>query len=243
MLKLAICDDMPQEREALRRFLESYFAQAGYEYEITEYMCGEPLAADYEDGDGDFDLIFLDIFMGELNGLETAKKIRGHNETVPIVFLTTSPDFALEGYEVRAMGYLLKPLVQEKAVALLDHFLREEYAESQKSLLIREGTHVMRLTHREIVYIASSNAVLLLHTEKGETHRLYRKLGELEAELGGFGFLRCHQSFLVNLEHVSETVQSEFMMSDGARVPIRRQDAKKMRDAYFEYLLQKAKFF
>lgn len=239
MLKLAICDDMQQEREALRRFLKGYFAQAGYEYEITEYTCGESLAADYEDGDGDFDLIFLDIFMGELDGIATAKKIRLYSEKVPLIFLTTSPDFALEGFSVWAMGYLLKPLVPEQATSLLNRFLRENCAKTQKSLPIRMGTHVERLPVREIVYIMSSNAVLLIHTQKYEVHRLYRKLDELEAELCGEDFLRCHQSFLVNLAYVTAAEQQEFVLSNGVRVPIRRQDVKKMRDAFFQYLLQK----
>lgn len=239
MLKLAICDDMPQEREALRCFLKSYFAQAGHECDITEYMCGEPLAADYEDGDGVFDLIFLDIYMGEQNGLETAKKIRAHSRTVPIVFLTTSPDFALEGYEVRAMGYLLKPLIPEKAVALLDDFLREESARSQKSLLLREGARGGRIAYREILYVESQGNVLLVHTPD-KTHRLYQTMAEVENELREHSFLRCHNSFLVNLGQVNTAEKTEFILTDGSRVPIRQRDAKALRDAYFTYLLRQA---
>lgn len=179
MLKFAVCDDMEQERGALRRFLNGYFAQMSYDYDISEYRCGEALAADYEDGDAAFDLIFLDIFMDGMNGIETAKKIRAVCEGVPIVFLTTSPDFALEGYDVRAMGYLLKPLVSEKAAALLDRFLREEYEGTQKNLLVREGACGARIAYREIIFVECQGNVLLVHTSS-QTHRLYQTMAEVE---------------------------------------------------------------
>lgn len=236
MLRLAICDDLAGERETLRRFLEGYFAQSGHAYEITEYVCGEPLAADYEDGDGCFDLIFLDIFMGGLNGVETAKRIRAYSENVPIVFLTTSPDFALESYDVQAMGYLLKPLQPEKAAALLGRFLREEYAEQQKTLLVREGGRGGRIAYREILFVESQRNVLIVHT-KSRLHRIYRTMAELDAELCEHAFLRCHQSYLVNLAQVDAAEKTEFIMTDGTSVPIRQRDAKAIRDTYFAYLL------
>ena len=119
--------------------------------------------------------------------------------------------------------------------------MREKKERQEKTLLLRERTQVTRLPHREITAIASSNAVLLVHTKNGGVHRLYRKLDELEAELCGCGFLRCHQSFLVNLAHIAAAEQYEFVLSGGMRIPIRRQDAKKLRDAYFKYLLGKTK--
>ncbi len=239
MLRIAICDDLPSEREVLSRFLRAYFSAHPYEYVLTEYSRGEPLIDDYEDGSTFFDLIFMDIFMDGILGMECAKRVRHFAPKVPIIFLTTSPDYALESYDVRAYGYLVKPLDSEKASALLERFLLEEYGGRQKTLLLREGGRGRRMTYREIEFIESRRNVLLVHLENGEEHRVYARLDEVEHELKGHGFLRCHQSYIVNMEQI-RTVEEDFLMASGARIPIRRRGGKSVRDTYFEYLLTQA---
>ena len=239
MLRIAICDDLPSERETLGRFLRSYFAAHPYEYILTEYSRGETLVDDYEDGSAAFDLIFLDIFMDGILGMEAARGIRRHAPKVPIVFLTTTPDYALESYDVQAFGYLVKPLDSEKAAALLGRFLREEYDGRQKTLLLQEGGRGRRIAYREIESIESRRNVLLVRLESGEEHRVYARLDDVERELEGHGFLRCHQSYIVNMDQV-RTVDNDFVMASGRRVPIRQRGNKAIRDAYFDYLLAQA---
>ncbi len=240
MLKIAICDDALDERENLSRFLTAYLTQNGFSCEIAAYSQGEPLAADYADGDTGYDLIFLDIFMDGIDGMQTAREIRRSDPNVPIIFLTTSPDYALEGYDVRAYGYLVKPLDQIRAAAILEHFLYVEYGGRQKSLLVREGSSGARIAYRDIVLIESQAHLALVQTVQGASHRIYRKLDEIERELSGRGFLRCHQSFLVNLAQIASAEKNAFQMKNGAWAPIRQRDAKKLRDAYFHYLLEQA---
>lgn len=240
MIRIAICDDEKAQRETLRNFLERYFSGRDYAMILAEYTCGEPLIADYKENTAGYDLIFLDIFMGGIDGMETARSIRKRDIGVPIIFLTTTPDYALEGYDVRAMGYLVKPLVPEKATALLDYFLRAQYSGSQKTLLVREGARGTRIAYREILYIESRNSKLLVHTVDGKEHHVYRKLDEVEQELVGRCFLRCHQSFLVNLAHVCAAEKDSFLLEGGIRISLRRQDAKQLREAYFGYLLEQA---
>lgn len=239
MLRIAICDDQPSERELLSRFLRAYFAAHPYEYILTEYARGETLVDDYEDGLVSFDLIFLDIYMDSMLGMEAARGVRRFAPRVPIVFLTTTPDYALESYDVCAYSYLIKPLDGDKAAALLARFLREEFDGRQKTLLLREGGKGRRIVYREIEYIESRRNVLLVHLDNGEEHRVYAKLSDVERELEGHGFLRCHQSYIVNMDRV-RTVEDDFLMLSGARIPIRQRGAKTIRAAYFEYLLAQA---
>lgn len=124
--KIAICDDVEVERFVLKRQLMVYFQKNGGEAQIQEYESGESLLADIEDGYLWPDLIFLDIYMGALNGMDTARKLRKLGVKAPIVFLTASPDFALESYEVEASGYLLKPAEEEQTTALLHRLLKPE---------------------------------------------------------------------------------------------------------------------
>lgn len=240
MIRIAVCDDEKNQRQALRDFLKRYFDGKDYDCEVVEYPCGEPLVADYEENAAAYDLIFLDIFMGGMDGMEAARTVRQRDAGVPIIFLTTSPDYALEGYDVRALGYLVKPLAPEKAAALLDYFLRAEYSGGQKTLLVREGVRVARIAYREILYVESRNSMLLVHTDDGQEHRVYRRLDEVERELAGHSFLRCNQSFLVNLACVREVEKDCFVLESGVKIPLRRKLAKELRDAYFGYLLGQA---
>lgn len=240
MIRIAICDDEKTQREALRNFLKRYFSGKDYAFALGEYTCGEPLITDYGENTAGYDLIFLDIFMGGIDGMEAARAIRKRDAGVPIIFLTTTPDYALEGYDVRAMGYLLKPLLPDKATALLDYFLRVEYGGTKKTLLVREGARGTRIAYREILYIESRNSKLLVHTVDGQEHRVYRRLDEVERELAGRSFLRCQQSFLVNLAHVCVAEKDSFVLEGGIRIPLRRQSAKQLREAYFGYLLEQA---
>lgn len=239
MVRIAICDDLLSERETLSRFLRSYFAAYPYEYVLTEYTRGETLVDDYADGSVSFDLIFLDIFMEGILGMEAARGIRRYAPRVPIVFLTTTPDYALESYDVRAFGYLVKPLDSKKAAILLERFLREEYDGRRKTLLLQEGGKGHRIAYREIESIESRRNVLLVRLESGEEHRVYARLDEVARELEGHGFLRCHQSYIVNMEQV-RSADSDFIMASGRRVPIRQRGSKAIREAYFEYLLTQA---
>lgn len=236
MLRIAVCDDEPADRLQIRQFLEGYLKKSAYAYTITEYSAGEPLTDDYADGDAFFNIVFLDIFMGRTSGIETARQIRRHDRRVSIVFLTTTPNYALESYDVRAYGYLLKPLNEERAETLLTEFLQEEYSGRQKSLMVHNGGRGGRIAYCDIEYAESDRNRILIHLEQGDVHHIYAKLDDVESELKPFGFLRCHQSFIVNMEKV-HTAQKDFIMKSGAQVPIRQRGAKAIRDSYFEYIL------
>lgn len=118
-------------------------------------------------------------------------------------------------------------------------FLREECDGRQKTLLIREGGRGRRIAYREIEYIESRRNVLLVRLENGEEHHVYAKLDDVERELADRGFLRCRQSYIVNMDLV-RMVRNDFLMASGARIPIRQRGARAIRDAYFEYLLKQA---
>ena len=124
--KIAVCDDVEVERFVLKRQLMSYFRLTGAKAEIREYVSGESLLADIEEGYIWPDLIFLDIYMGNLNGMDTARHLREMDVEAPIVFLTASPDYAVESYEVEAAGYLLKPAREQQTHAILQKLLGGE---------------------------------------------------------------------------------------------------------------------
>ena len=138
MLRIAICDDLKSERDMVKGFLRSFFAAVPYEYTLAEYSRGETMVDDYDDGSVDFDLIFMDIFMDGMLGMELPAVCGGTRPCVHCV-----PDnysgICLESYDVYAYGYLVKPLDGKKTAALLRRFLQEEYEGNRKQLLLKKG--------------------------------------------------------------------------------------------------------
>ncbi|MEG1682672.1 MAG: LytTR family DNA-binding domain-containing protein [Oscillospiraceae bacterium] len=225
MFHIAICDDLSADRRALQALLTELIARRRLQASFTAYDSGEALAA----SGGGFDLIFLDIFMGGLNGMETAKLLRSAGMDTPLVFLTTSPDFAVESYQVEALSYLLKPVTAETLSAVLDRFLREYHP-----------SHVL-LQNRlfmadDIVSAESQNKTVLLHFKNGATATLSEKLDVVEAALRGRNFLRCHKSFIVNMDHVRHIEADGFQTTLDSFVPIRQREFAQIRKKYYEYL-------
>lgn len=234
MLHIAICDDRAEDCERLHTALMNQFSARRQEVKIALYPCGEALLAGIEEDGRNFDLVFLDIYMTGLSGMETAYRLRAVGQKVPLIFLTSSQDFAVESYEVSAAGYLLKPLDETRLSALLDRILNK--AECPRLALKCGGSH-RYFDYEEIFYIESRGYQLFLHTMEGDEIRATGKLDEVEMQLGDPRFLRCHQSYLVNMDSVSKA-GDDFLLRNGDRVPIRVRSRKAMTDAYYRYFVE-----
>ena len=169
--------------------------------------------------------------MGDLNGMDTARKLRDLGVKAPIVFLTASPDFALESYEVEASGYLLKPAEEKQTTAILNRLLKSELRRRISVKCIRQYRYPFV---DEILYLESDRHTVTLHMLDGSVLETAEKLGNLEKKIEDPRFLRCHQSFLVNMDHITD-VEEEFLLRNGERVPIRVRGRKDVLDAYNHY--------
>ena len=234
MLQIAICDDRAEDRATLREMLMQFpgYRRVG-DINIAEYPSGEALLIDTENGRGNFDLLFLDIYMGGCSGMETARELRAMGAKIPIVFLTTSPDFALESYDVEAAGYLLKPAKPEKLVRLLEKLLTPP---EQPRLAVKCAGRQQYCAYDELLYLESSNNITLLHLLDGQILRCCERLNTLEKELSDKRFLRCHQSYLVNMDFIC-CVDESFVLSSGEQIPIRVRNHRELSDAYYNYFV------
>ena len=236
MKKIAICDDVEVERFVLKRQLMAYFQSTGGEADIHEFVSGESLLADIEEGYIWPDLIFLDIYMGALNGMDTARRLRSMNVKAPIVFLTASPDFALESYEVEASGYLLKPAEEEQTGALLRRLLKTDL---RKRIAVKCKRQFRYPFVDDMLYLESDRHTVTIHMLDGSELVTADKLGDLEMKIADDRFLRCHQSYLVNMEHIID-VEEGFILRDRTMVPIRVRGRKEVVDQYNKFFMEKA---
>lgn len=236
MLRVAICDDCQRDRAELCTLLtRTPGCRRATDLAITQYESGEQLLFSAEDDVNQFDLVFLDIYMAGINGMETARRLRALGSKVQLVFLTSSPDFALEGYDVAAAGYLLKPLQPERLTALVDRLFSP--AEKPK-LAVKCAGRRRWCGYDEILYLESDNNVTHIHLVDGSTLTSRERLKALAPALDDPRFLRCHQSYLVNMDFI-HGVERDFTMEGGAVVPIRAHSRKEMADAYYQYFVRR----
>ena len=230
-MRIAICEDNEIHRDILEHLLNRYFSERPIHFELVPYQYGMNFLYDMEEG-AYFDMAFLDIYMEDTMGNQIAHKLRAMGYQGEIVFLTASSDFAIEGYDVDASGYLLKPLDYGKLEMVMDRITRNI---APSTYQIRHRTTVTKLAYHEILYIESNNSKCILHTESGESYTVYKTLNTIEKELGDRRFLRCHQSFLVNMDHIKQ-IGKQFLLSNGDYVPIRQRGVKAVRQAYMDYI-------
>lgn len=229
-MRLAICDDNKLEREFLRSLLKKYFSETSIRCEFTLYDRGTTLYYDVLEKI-EYDIIFLDLFMEDSFGLQIAQKLRDISYSGKIIFCTVSADYALESYSVYASGYILKPYSLKDIRRTLDHFLPEYQCNSYK---IKQKSKIVYIPVNEIMYVESSNTKCILHRTNDREYHIYKKLTEIETELNDPRFLRCHQSYLVNMNYVSEA-DDGFLLQNGEKVLIRAKSKKGIQQKVLEY--------
>ena len=217
ILRIAICDDEIKQVEIIKAYLLN--AMGDLPYTTIEANSGEALIELCKEEK--LDLVFLDIEMKELNGIETGIKIREMNKDAVIVFVTGFKDYALKAFKVRAFDYIIKPLTQKKfdvffydvKKRLKEITLRHE---KDQSLLVKSKSIMVELEYDEIVYFEKSGHQIIVHTSSGEEVSYYGSYKDLIKELGEGMFVQCHQGYIANMDFVSSyrdkvlTLKNEF---------------------------------
>ena len=208
-MKIAICDDSREDRDALRALLEA----CGHGFEIREYGSGAELYADmgYVRECG---IVFLDINMEGMDGLEAAGRIKAECPKVHIVLVTAYVNYALDGYKVKASRFLLKDDLERTLPECVEDILREERVVEFDFV---EGN--VRLRVDDIIYIETNRHKNVFYTA-GETYSIYKKMDELEVELAGMGFVRIHQSFLINMRYIGKLGSYVMVLTTGKEISV-----------------------
>lgn len=237
-MRIAICDDDNKDLLQIASLLESYRNSRKVQLSYVSFQNAMDLLASMDIRD--YDLILLDMLMPGINGMEAAREIRERNSRVQIVFLTSSPEYAVESYSVRAYYYILKPASEEKLFLILDK-LMDDFRKPEDALLLKTQSSVFSLPYGKMEYIEVSAKKLYFYLTDGSMREVTGKLADYEqALLKRPGFMKVHRSYLVNLQWVKELRQGELITVSGRHVPVSRAAYPQVRTAYTHFLFSEA---
>ena len=232
MLQLAVCDDEKVFRSDLRKILGTELELCGIDYHISEFTSGEELIAGMEKAD--CQILFLDIEMKGIDGVEAARRLRETKRQMEIVFVTSYADFVFQGYEVRALNYILKPYEPEKIAAVLHTALEALDIEAEKYYVIDQRGGSIRVPLSSVKYFSSDRRTVHAVTTEQE-YTFYEKLSDLETELPDT-FVRIHNRYLVHLKYL-EAVRQNTAVVDGEELPVSRSCKSGLSIAFAKYML------
>ena len=237
MVRIAIVEDSAKYAEKLRSYLERFGEERKEKIEITEFSDGEDIVTNYK---GNYDIILMDIKMTFMDGMKAAEKIREMDRAVVIIFITNMPQYAMQGYAVEALDYVLKPISYFALSQRLDRALeRMEQRKKKKYLTISVKGGMRRVDLDKVRYFEVFDHRLFIHMtdEDIETKGSIR---EVEGANGTDKFFRCNKCYLINLEYV-DSVQNNDILIGGDVVRVRRAKKKEFMDMLNKYMTEVSK--
>lgn len=238
-MRVAIVDDSQQDRQELRSFLTRWCAVQGLCPEISEFESGECFVSDYLQNS--FELIFLDIFMGQMDGIETARRLREMDKDCRIVFLTTSHAHAVESYQVRASYYLTKPLGYEPLQAALDLVCRD-ILNSLHSLSVTINQTIFKIPLADILYLDSVSRRPCLHLPDNSLSPEEKFSALQNALLSQSEFVSCNRNLVVNMKWIDRfSGTGDLVLKNGCCLPVRQHGRAEVRRQFLDYSLRELK--
>lgn len=232
MIRIAVVEDDIAAAQRLCGYLERYAAEENLELQSICYPDGQEFCNAYN---GQMDVLFLDVQMPRLDGFAAARAVRRIDPCVPIVFLTNAAQYAIHGYEVDAVDYIVKPLQYEVFRMKFGKVLRLLATRQGKSILVSRRGEAQKILTNRIWYIEIFDHQLNYHTTDGVfTQTGATSLRKLEEELAGSGFARCHNCYLVNLQYVDKLEDARVLVC-GRELPISRTRKKAFTQALMDY--------
>ena len=238
-MRIAIVDDIADERALLKARLERQLSLRGTEAEVLEFDSGESFLAAVKERR--FAAAFLDIYMEGISGMDAARELRKTDADCLIIFTTTSTDHALEGFQVRALHYLVKPFSDEELSGLVDELLAR-LPRPEPFLTIKVSGSDVRLCYRDIVSAEHFAHMINIRTTAGKTLATRQSFKAFTEPLKKDPrFFVCGRGAIINMENAADFQDAAFCMTDGSRVYVSQELLKAARQAFMEFLLQRGR--
>ena len=239
MLKIAFCDDNIHELSNMVQLMDLYRISKNLNCEYAVFPNGFELVSALEKGKG-FNIYCLDIIMPGFTGIDVAKEIRSFDKTAPILFFTSSPEFALESYSVRAINYVLKPISKEKLFFTFDEMLEQMKIEKDEdAVIVKSSEGIQKILISNLVFAEVLGRNVLYHLRSGKVIECTEAFSSVCPTLMKYGcFMRPHRSYLVNMQYVDIIENHQITLQTGSSVPIAQSRAKEIKVGYLDYQMK-----
>ncbi len=231
-MNIALVEDNGGDKDLIVSCLDKYFKEKGIEYAVTHFKDGDMFLASYSPV---YDIVFMDIEFPTGNGLEISAKLRKLDKKVLLIFVTNMAQFAVRGYEVEALAYVVKPVAYSMLSLVLDRALTRIENGADKHVILKKDGVTLRLSISQIKYVEVVDHELIYHTVEKDV-ALRGSLNNVEKEFVKFGFFRCNRYAIVNLKYVTGVKEYEIRIGNDERVAIshsRRQALLKTLAEYY----------
>lgn len=237
-MNIVIVEDCKEHSEIIKTYIEEWSVAVDKKVSVTHYENGEKFLFHNEDTSR-IDVVFLDIQMPGISGVELARKLRSNNKELSIVFTTGIDDYMEEGYELEATHYLRKPVSAEKVRLCLDKVSRK-VRQKEEYLVLNRGEDILKVAYSGIWWLSAMghNTILGIEDNDGNVKRIDARnsIGEMEKQLLSKGsFQKTHRSYIVNFTHVSSITKNEVVMDNKDKIPLSRRMYQQVNDAFIRF--------
>lgn len=234
-MKIAIVDDIKSEQDFLKECVRKFCQEKQVQCDFSEFSSGDSFL---ENEKFDYDIVFLDIYMDGTNGMDVAKKLREKDSPSLIIFTTTSSDFAVDSYRLRAFDYLVKPFTYDQVAETMKLCLKKLSSDSY-FITVKSNRMDIKLKCNTILYVDYSNHYVQIHTKAGVVHSkmYFEAMSKLLAPFPQF--LQCNRHCIVNMDQISGLEKLGFRLKNGECIAINTKSEKELRQTYANYIFER----
>ncbi len=231
MIRVAICDDEKYMSDIIGKMVSDFFHRKNMGIAIMQFSSGEELL----EYDKRIDILFLDIQMKHLDGIETAKRLREHEFKGFLIFVTILKEMVFRSFEVQAYDYLVKPIEETRFEKMMERLFLSLQNASESNLLVQKGYESRIVPFEDIVYCEIIDRKVYLHLESSEVIDFYGRIENLEEKLDD-RFFRCHRSFLINMKYLKSYKNGRAYMEGNREIPVSRLRSKEFSGVILQYM-------
>ena len=231
MIYIAICDGEKNMSDSIKTMAADFFRRKNTETVILQFSCGEELLS----YDKRIDILFLDIQMSSINGMETARKLRARGFKGFLIFITILREMVFQAFDVQAYDYFVKPIKESHFEKTMERLFASIRNAEESNLLVQKGYESSIIPFDEIVFCEIIDRKVYLHLTSSEVVDYYERIENLETKLGRT-FFRCHRSFLINMKYLKSYKNGTAYMENGREIPVSRLRSKEFSNVILRYM-------